>query len=217
MSDPDPTPFNRSLAETIAWCAAKLGDAQPDAAAIRHRAVLNEQARQHLREAREYINRPWYRRGIGKTRISATKQWRQAMDLLAQLSNSLGPMKDKLRSTVLNPNFNLDDFRINAPWADAVAQVIATRSQLVGKISIEERALEANGRLLLYWPHENLACGGAEVSSNGFFDVNNVPPWDIWVDYSDRTLVSWVPPLFIEAAQLGIDANPEECIQWAKR
>jgi hypothetical protein len=71
------------------------------------------------------------------------------------------------------------------------------------------------GRLLLYWPDENLACGGAEVSSHGFFDVNNVPPWDLWVAFSERTLVSWVPAQVIEIAQLGIDANPEACIRWA--
>lgn len=36
------------------------------------------------------------------------------------------------------------------------------------------------------------ACGAAEVSSNEFFDVNNVPPRDIWVDFLEGTSVSWV-------------------------
>src|SRR5947208_1564281 len=64
-------------------------------------------------------------------------------------------------------------------------------------------------------PSENLACGAAEASSNGFFDVNNVPPWDIWVDFSERTLVSWVPPGLLDVAQMGIYVNPEACIRWA--
>jgi len=66
-----------------------------------------------------------------------------------------------------------------------------------------------------YTPSENLACGAAEASSNGFFDVNNVPPWDIWVDFSERTLVSWVPPGLLDVAQMGIYVNPEACIRWA--
>ena len=67
--------------------------------------------------------------------------------------------------------------------------------------------------------------------SNGFFDVNNIPPYDTWVwmvhnmrafKYSDGAsgemeanyLVAWVPPSFIELASRGVDANPEKCILW---
>jgi hypothetical protein len=84
-----------------------------------------------------------------------------------------------------------------------------------GEVQASPRDTNFGGRLLLYTPSENLACGAAEVSSNGFFDVNNVPPWDIWVGFSERTLVSWVPPALIEVAQMGIYVNPEECIRWA--
>jgi len=46
--------------------------------------------------------------------------------------------------------------------------------------------------------------------------VNNVPPWDTWVAFSEKMLVSWVPPALIDVAQMGIDVNPEECIGWAE-
>jgi hypothetical protein len=69
---------------------------------------------------------------------------------------------------------------------------------------------------LIYYPFENLACGAAQVSSSGFFDVNNVPPWDIWVGFSETAIISWVPRVFVETAQRGIDANPEGCIHWAQ-
>jgi hypothetical protein len=36
------------------------------------------------------------------------------------------------------------------------------------------------GRLLAYFPDNNLACGVAEVESQGFFDTNNIPPYDTW-------------------------------------
>src|SRR5262245_34397058 len=37
------------------------------------------------------------------------------------------------------------------------------------------------GRLLAYFPDDNLFDGFAEAVSEGFFDVNNIPPYDTWV------------------------------------
>ena len=81
------------------------------------------------------------------------------------------------------------------------------------------------GRLLAYFPDADLACGTAEAASEGYFDVNNVPPWDTWVlltEPSDRVvdasystcLIAWVPPTHVLRAQRGIEVNPEECICW---
>ena len=74
------------------------------------------------------------------------------------------------------------------------------------------------GRLLGYFPDEDLACGTAEAASGGYFDINNVPPWDTWVLLTEQPdqprksrgtcLIAWVPPAFISRAQLGIEANP---------
>lgn len=78
------------------------------------------------------------------------------------------------------------------------------------------------GRLLAYFPEEELFDGCAEAYSDGFFDVHNAPPCDTWVALcagaSDRPhsnfLISWVPPAFVAAAVRGIEVNPEECIKW---
>jgi hypothetical protein len=87
------------------------------------------------------------------------------------------------------------------------------------------------GRLLAYFPDDNLADGFAQTVSKGFFDVDNIPPYDTWVWIVDDTrhfkyadgvngelqanyLVAWVPPDFFEFADSGVDANPEGCIQW---
>jgi hypothetical protein len=122
----------------------------------------------------------------------------------------------QLRSATLKPGFTLDEFGMDTLWAEAVAEVVAKRSQLIGQISAREGSDDETGaRLLLFVPSETLFDGAAQLSSNGFFDPDNVPPWDIWVDFSERTLVSWVPPAMVEAAQMGIDVNPEGCIRWA--
>jgi hypothetical protein len=84
----------------------------------------------------------------------------------------------------------------------------------------------AGGRLLAYDPDANLFDGVCEQETGGFFDVDNIPPWDTWVLYLrerdssagwrhwDAYLVSWVPPQLVEVAQTGIDLNAEECILW---
>jgi hypothetical protein len=136
------------------------------------------------------------------------------MALLKEIRDSLGPMNLKLRSPELKPSFGFDEFATDAPWAKAVAEVVTKRSLLTAKTSAGKDT-NIGGLLLLYRPSENLACGAAEANSNGFFDVNNIPPWDIWVDFSDGTLVSWVPPALVDIAQMGIDVNPEACICWA--
>ena len=87
---------------------------------------------------------------------------------------------------------------------------------MIGQISAREGSDdEKGGRLLLFVPSETLFDGAAQLSSNGFFDADNVPPWDIWVDFSEGTLVSWVPPALLDVAQMGIYVNPEACIRWA--
>jgi hypothetical protein len=114
------------------------------------------------------------------------------------------------------PSRALDELGTDTDWLQAVSEVVSKRSaQNQQNPSVEGHSISADsGRFLIYFPHENLADGAAQVSSNGFFDVNNVPPWDVWVSFSDGALISWVPLGLIELAQMGIDANPEECIRW---
>ena len=203
--------FKRSLAETIAWCATKSLVAIPtDSEPIRDRRAWLNEASQLFLDA----NVASVSAGSG-CKITDTKQWQQARALLERIRGSLGRLQDKLRSAALKPNFDLDTLGSNTPWAEAVTEVVNKRSQLTKTISPDKDfEISKHGRLLLYWPYENLACGAADYSSNGFFDVNNVPPWDIWVDFTSDTLVSWVPSALIEAAQMGIDVNPEGCIRW---
>ena len=80
----------------------------------------------------------------------------------------------------------------------------------------------ASGRLIAYGPDLNLACGMSEVETNGYFDVNNTPPWDTWVALVDApnakhwesSLIAWVPPLFVPLVQAGINVIPEACVLW---
>ena len=67
-----------------------------------------------------------------------------------------------------------------------------------------------------------------ELKTNGFFDRWDAPPWDTWIWYGELghiinvpankaievILVSWIPPVFLELAQAGINAHPFSAINW---
>jgi len=133
-----------------------------DADDIRQRQALYAQAERHWEEAQETVKRGWLTR-----KITETKQWQNAMALLKQIRDSLGPMGRKLRSPELKPSLSLDEFGDDALWANAVLEVVTKRSRLTAGISAEKGETNVGGRLLLYTPSDNLACGAAEASSNG--------------------------------------------------
>ena len=97
-------------------------------------------------------------------------------------------------------------------------RVIDLRSLLIKSQLLREHVTppgQLRGRLLIYVPSENVSDGASRYASNGFFDAYYCPPWDLWLQYSDRTLISWVPEILFPIAQAGIDANPVECLRWA--
>ena len=110
--------------------------------------------------------------------------------------------------------------------ADVVLSVLMYRGEWLrqqrSKPITKDRGLR-QGRLLCYFPEANLADGAAEVASEGFFDINNISPWDTWVglyrsdvrDMSQQVyLISYVPKEFMRQAGRGVEVNPEQCIMW---
>jgi hypothetical protein len=94
------------------------------------------------------------------------------------------------------------------------------------KFEVVEKMPDFNGgELMVCFPDQNLSDGYAELVSNGFFDVENVPPYDTWVAFFDdgpgvtdrsfrRYLLCFVPHRLMKVAEAGIDGNPEQCILW---
>lgn len=101
--------------------------------------------------------------------------------------------------------------------AHAVASLGLDRSCALRRKPVVETERPHKGRFLVYFPDEQLACGAAEVATDGFFDVFNTPPWDTWVSWFNEDggyLLCWVPGPLVERVDEGIDVNPEECIRW---
>ncbi len=212
LFDLDNPNLQQSLKEAILWCAERQLTANPaDGEEIRRRRELMSQAQELLHgamlESRSLVNRIRYRN------YSELPKYRRGMELVSQANPaSFISFTKRLRSPELQPSSALT--RAEDPGF-IVQSVISRRATLVSELThMQIGAYRAEGRFMSYWPEENLACGGAEYASVGFFDVDNTPPWDTWVAFSGGVLLSWVPGELVDLASKGIEANPEACITW---
>lgn len=96
-------------------------------------------------------------------------------------------------------------------WAEAVAEVSTKRRALLrGRVEGG-----GSGRILAFRPTDNLFDGAAELASDGFFDINNVPPWDTWFRFKSGILYAWIPSELAHLVQAAVDCSAEMCIWWA--
>ena len=217
--------FNQSLHETISWCLSQelTGNPIEDENVIRRR-LLNRQGVELLHKAymmaTPYEHAGWFSRWLARKQIRQASEIRREGEKLmatADVGSIVPPLRHQLRSEALHPLAqSLAQFGAN--HAAIVSQVAESRSRALrksGKDSNSQSPDLCGGRLLLYAPEDNLADGAAEYVSFGFFDADNVPPWDTWVTMFGKHLVSWVPPQLLRLAQEGLDVNPEQCIVWA--
>lgn len=206
--------FRKSLGETIAWCSLHaVPEGVVDPGEMQRRRQMLGAMGQLIAQAHERVRRSWFR-----WNATASPEWRRAMEVARGVQSLPMPGSTYLRSPGLNPSAALDEVKDEAQRQRIVEEVVKARAQLLrgshtGIAWVETLDL-AGGRLLLYFPAENLADGAAEVASGGVFDVNNVPPWDTWVAYTSRTLISWIPPWLESLVEDGIKVNPEQCICW---
>jgi len=138
---------------------------------------------------------------------------------------------DGLRSALLDPRSILNVPDLNERGSDtflkrkrdsyrqATESIRQKRSELLHDEAtdpVDPVEAQALGRLLLYETMETVLDGAAEASSHRFFDVEDAPPWDTWFWHKEATIYCWVPDWLMSDAQAGIDANPVDCIHWAR-
>jgi len=134
-----------------------------------------------------------------------------------------GPPVSRFRSPELNPEANLEAAHYSLSLVESVCR---RRAELLNEWNAPLlHDLVKAGQLLVFYPALSLFDGAAELSSDGYFNFNNEPPWDTWVYFGESPnsmdpedyryfLLSWVPNSYLSIAQRGIDVNPEGCIEW---
>jgi hypothetical protein len=152
--------------------------------------------------------------------------------LVARLGQAIAWCRPRVDTS--NPGGCLRSDRLR-PWILQTDRAAMVRSLGVDRARLDPNVTKAlpagarndldGGHLLLYLPDQQLADGAAEQASNGFFDMDNTPPWDSWValvrdsraDVSSRDqLICYVPAELRDFVQRGIDVNPEGGILWLR-
>ena len=108
-------------------------------------------------------------------------------------------------------NLNLGEAHLatSDDWRFAVAFVLQERRQ-----RLPTPLVASTGRILTFRPGETLPDGAADAVTAGFFDVNNTPPWDTWIDFHDGTPYTWITKALEIMVQDAVDFNPEQCLAW---
>ncbi len=74
--------------------------------------------------------------------------------------------------------------------------------------------------VMVYEPDSTVFDGLSESETEGFFDINDCPPWDTWIGFLNikghRYLLSWVPDGFEHYVNEGYEVNCVECFYWLK-
>ncbi len=171
------------LTETIAWCACQqiVSSIEEPPELLRRRSLL-QQGTQLMHRA--YLDRERFWNRMLRRDYSKTREWKRGAELKRQADPlSIAPLLQQLRGLDLKPSHSLAETQTDRDRQGLVHSVIVRRSELLHTRGQQAVAnVEANlhgGRMLLYSPEENLADGAAQYASNGFFDTENTPPWEI--------------------------------------
>lgn len=170
------------------WCSLQeltaIHQDSPDQS--RRRELLKEANR--LLATAKYKGEGWLQRSLPNGR-----RWTRAMNLVKEADpDSLAPLEHQLRSSKLKPTDSIGSNYSEESRKEIVDGVIDLRSSLINSQLFWEHATPPSqlpGRLLIYIPDENVSDGASRFASNGFFDAYDCPPWDLWLRYSERTLL----------------------------
>lgn len=107
---------------------------------------------------------------------------------------------------------------------EVVAILCAARRELLSTVPAPHGS-GAPGRVLVSTAiQESVVDGASAAASAGWFDGNDLPPWDTWLGYArvntrrftDRfALFAFVPDTRTEVVMRGMKVNPVDCIEWA--
>ncbi len=95
---------------------------------------------------------------------------------------------------------------------DVVENVISSREYVFPGLNSFDSNFE--GKLISFSPSATMYDGVAEELSDGFFDSDDVPPPEFWVQREGDKLISYIPKTFIQIANLGLENCMSCALEW---
>lgn len=153
-------------------------------------------------------------------RLPVVKRWWSTLDPRRSPA-------DRARTPSLEPR--LEEESSLAALEAAIAELAAGRARLLAASATRPRSAPSglpDGRLLVCEIDMSIGGGEAEAASRSFFDVDDRPPWDLWLVAWGRTrrtrpdepiacLLAFVPAEWEAIAGAGIEACPTGGLYWA--
>ena len=108
---------------------------------------------------------------------------------------------------------------LNVRRSRLVCRLVGRREQLSLTIPVQ-RSLR--GRVLGFELDASFVDGVAAAETNGFFDDNDLPPWDTWIAFravdgwSSPVLLSWVPDELVPLVDRGIVVHMCDAFRWVE-
>jgi len=217
--------FRQSLAEAIAWCSSQnlVGCLEEDSRIIQRRDMSRRAAEllslAYRADPSLFERRHWVSRLMNWSKIRRARKMKaeaEAFFAAADPGSIDAPLRQQLRSMAF-PSYAASLFQPGENRAELVERLAEKRASLLREMNVSPTVVSSNlaaGRLLIYEPDYTVEDAASQYMSKGYFDEQDAPPWDTWVCYSDRQLISWVPPSLLGLVQAGIATNPVDCIRW---
>lgn len=166
---------------------------------------------------------------IFKSRLAETITW-------CTTGNSLNDPALSLRSSILRPPSLRLSNRFKIELQNVVNALAEERAQCMRSWNYKEinpaQDLAGGQLLLCTSATESIPDGGVSSSSRGFYDEDDLPPWDTWIcylimnsddvalpgwQYQKEYLVSWVPEVWVDLAKIGVEEHFLDCMSWASQ
>jgi hypothetical protein len=210
--------FKRRLAEVIAWCKPRVSSADPEHC-LRTPALRPPDLLQASRVVTNQLSE------------------RLAREVSQEPGEPLPKLAER-RAQEFTRLYHAQMPRIHAEQqasVEALAEQSARLLQLANAYpdpdepDVQVRGLSGGRLLVCTGLDESVWDGAAQAESRGFFDINDLAPWDTWICYvrpqgedNGRTgqapfVMSWVPSAFVSLVEDGIRVNPVGCIRWLEK
>jgi len=222
--------FARRLAETIAWCSPRATREDP-ARGLRSPRLRPADFDAAFKEVSGRIDRTLEAtHPIGPALpASAPRAARHRWEaILEQQRIARSHQWSRLYQAEM-PQVEAERERIVDALAEERARLLRLNHAYPSDQELHGPAIDqAGGRLLLCGGiSESVWDGAAAAESGGFFDGDDLAPWDTWICYVPERaadeggvarrsrIVSWAPPALLDLIAAGIHVNPVDCISWA--
>lgn len=124
--------------------------------------------------------------------------------------------KNSLRSQVLNPEIDIQDYNVSPEEKKVEMDRMHNIREL--HVSSLNNKGDPLGEVLKYYPNRSLGDGLVYLKSDGFISDDECPPWDTWFYFDqendENVLYCWVPIQLVEFLTEAMEDDFYDCLVW---